>query len=89
MKDGFFKMEWLIELIQKQESERTDWIEQLKATEPQHRVKQAYISFIKFTSDDFDENIELSHSTEGTIVLDVLKDGRIGGIEFLKYVPHY
>jgi len=24
----------------------------------------------------------LEHPTEGTIVLDILKDGRIGGIEF-------
>jgi hypothetical protein len=36
----------------------------------------------------FDENIILEHETEGTIVLDVLKDGRIGGIEFVSQIPN-
>lgn len=32
----------------------------------------------------FKQNIMLASETEGTLVLDVLKDGRIGGVEFLK-----
>jgi hypothetical protein len=31
----------------------------------------------------FAENVVLHHPREGSLVLDVLKDGRIGGVEFL------
>jgi hypothetical protein len=34
----------------------------------------------------FDENIVLEHDKLGTIVIDFLKDKRIGGIEFVKFI---
>lgn len=94
-KDPTFKIEWIIKLIKEQELERTDLIEQLENSEIKEWFRQAYVRFESgFRPNQpnsewqFEENIELEHSTEGTIVLDILKDGRIGGIEFLKYIPH-
>ena len=91
-----FKIEWIIDLIKEQESERTDLIMQLENSETKEWFKQAYIHFVSGFKPNqpgskwqFEENIELEHPTEGTIVLDILKDGRIGGIEFLKYIRHY
>ncbi|SDI64100.1 hypothetical protein [Winogradskyella thalassocola] len=95
-KQETFKINWIIELIKEQEPERTDLIEQLENSEIKEWFRQAYIRFVSgFRSNQpnsewqFKENIELEHPTEGTIILDILKDGRIGGIEFLKYIPHY
>ncbi len=95
MKDEYFKIEWIIDLIKEQEPERIDLIEQLKNSEIKEWLKQAYVRFVNgFRPNQpnsewqFEENIELEHPTEGTIVLDILKDGRIGGIEFLNYIPH-
>ena len=34
----------------------------------------------------FDENVVLEHEEEGTIVLDVFKNGKIGGIELLSQI---
>lgn len=94
-KQETFKIEWIIELLKEQEPERTDLIEQLERNERREWFRQAYIRFVNAERPNqpnsewqFDENIELEHPTEGTIVLDILKDGRIGGIEFIKYIPH-
>ncbi len=90
-----FKIEWITELLKEQEPERKDLIEQIDKIERREWLRQAYVRFVSgFRPNQpnsewqFEENIELEHPTEGTIVLDILKDGRIGGIEFLKYIPH-
>ncbi|PHQ28095.1 hypothetical protein CJ305_16905 [Leeuwenhoekiella nanhaiensis] len=83
-------------MIKEREPERTDLIKQLENSEIKEWFKQAYVRFVsgfKPNQSDsewqFEECIELEHSSEGIIVLDILKDGRIGGIEFLNYIPHY
>ena len=88
-----FKIELIIELIKEQEPERTDLIEQLENSEIKEWFRQGYVRFVSgFRPNQpnsewqFEENIELEHSSEGTIILDILKDGRIGGIEFLNYI---
>ncbi|MCT8341243.1 hypothetical protein MG296_14345 [Flavobacteriaceae bacterium TK19130] len=90
-----FKVEWIIDLIKEQEPERTDLIEQLENLEIKEWFRQAYVRFVSGVRPNqpnsewqFQENIELEHPTEGSIILDILKDGRIGGIEFLKYISH-
>ncbi|MEP1490312.1 MAG: hypothetical protein ABJK28_17970 [Algibacter sp.] len=95
VKQAKFKIEWIIDLVNEQEPERTDLIEQLENSKIKEWYKQAYIRFVSgFRPNQpnsewqFEENIELEHPTEGTIVLDILKDGRIGGIEFLNYITH-
>ena len=90
MRDTYFEVEVIIELIRAQEPERVDLIEQLKNLERQRWVRQPYVGFVASywpnqpgSEWQFEENIVLEHETEGTIILDILKDGRIGGIEFL------
>ena len=64
-----------------QKSERKEWI------------RKPYIRFVTGERPNlpgsewqFEENVVLEHDTEGTIVLDILKDGRIGGIEFVSQI---
>lgn len=89
-KQSKFKIEWIIDLIKEQEPERTNLIEELEKSERKTWIRQPYIRFVSAERPNqpgsewqFDENIVLEHETEGTIVLDILKDGRIGGIEFV------
>ncbi len=94
MKEPYFDIEWIIELIKEQEPERLDLIQELKKLDIKKWIRQPYIYFVSTEKPNqpgsewqFDENIVLEHETEGTIVLDILKDGRIGGIEFLNQIP--
>ena len=88
-----FHIEQIIELIKEQEPDRLDLIEELEKSERKKWIRQPYIHFVSAErpnqSDSewqFEENIVLEHETEGTIVLDILKDGRIGGIEFVSQI---
>ncbi len=90
MAEPYFKIEWIIDLIKEQEPNRLDLIEQLKNSKRKEWIRQPYISFVSGKRPNlpgsewqFEENVVLEHYREGTIVLDVLKDGRIGGIEFV------
>lgn len=93
MKAPEFHIEQIIELIKEQEPERLDLIEQLEISEKKKWIRQPYIHFVSAERPNqlgsewqFEENIVLEHETEGTIVLDVLKDGRIGGVEFVSQI---
>jgi hypothetical protein len=94
MKDPYFHIAWIIELIQEQEPDRLNLIEQLEKVERKKWVRQPYVQFVSSyranqpgAEYQFEESIVLEHETEGTIVLDILKDGRIGGIEFVSQIP--
>ena len=83
----------LIELVKNQEPEREDVIFALINTIGGHWESKAYYKFVstknankKGAEWQFDENIILEHETLGTIVLDYLKDKRIGGIEFVNFI---
>jgi len=93
MIESYFKIDWIITLIKDQEPERTDLIEQLQKSERKEWIRQPYIRFVSGVRPNllgsewqFEKNIILEHDTEGTIVLDILKDGRIGGIEFISQI---
>ncbi|WP_258541692.1 hypothetical protein [Parvicella tangerina] len=93
MQESEFHIDQIIELIKEQESERLDLIEQLEKSDRKKWIRQPYIRFVSAERPNqpgsewqFDENIVLEHKTEGTIVLDILKDGRIGGIEFVSQI---
>jgi hypothetical protein len=93
MQEPYFDIEIIIELIKEQAPESLDLINQLKKSEKQKWIRQPYVRFVSAERPNqlgsewqFDDSIVLEHKTEGTIVLDVLKDGRIGGIEFVKYI---
>jgi len=93
MQDPYFHIEWIIDLLKEQYPERIDLIEDLNKQSIRGWVKQPYVYFISAERPNqpgspwqFDENIVLEHETEGTIVVDILKGGRVGGLEFLKHV---
>lgn len=95
MQETYFHIQRIIELIKEQEPERLDIIEQLKKSDRKKWIRQPYIRFVSAERPNqlgskwqFDENIVLEHTTEGTIVLDILKDGRIGGIEFVSQIRY-
>ena len=88
------EIEAIVELIRKQKPERLDLIDQLRKQMNGSIDLRPYVKFVnsykpnqKGSEWQFDENIILEHETEGTIVLDILKDGRIGGIEFISQIP--
>jgi len=89
-KSNYFKKKWLIDLLENQNPTQTNLITQLKEMKAKRWLKQPYIRFVnnenanqKGAEWQFEDNIVLEHKTEGTIVLDILKDGRIGGFELL------
>lgn len=88
-----FDPEWIIELARAQVSDRTDIIETLEQCRKGTWESRAYIHFVSQKNANqpnsewqFEENIVLEHPKKGTIVLDVLKDKKIGGIEFVSLI---
>ena len=78
---------WLVELARQQEP-RLVWA-LMKCTIAFVESK-AYIHFVHPASPNqpgsewqFDRNVSLHHPLDGHVVLDVLTDGRIGGLEFI------
>ena len=95
MKDSYFYLDTIIELLKEQEPDRMDLVNYLQKLDTRKWIRQPYVHFVSgFRPNQtgsewqFEENIVLEHETEGTIVLDVLKDGRIGGIEFLTQISN-
>jgi len=93
MRKPEFHIEQIIELIREQEPDRLDIIEELEKFEKKKWIRQPYIHFVSAERPNqpgsewqFDENIVLEDETEGTIVLDILKGSRIGGIEFVSQI---
>lgn len=91
-----FKIKWIIDLIRQQKPDRTDLIAALKKVNPTQWERQPYIYFVSASRPNepdsewqFQENVVLEHPVEGTIVLDILRDGRIGGIEFINQIPDH
>ena len=79
----------IIELVKLQEPNRQDIIIALTNSFGGQWKGKAYYSFVDSSNANqknaewqFDENIVLEHETLGTIVIDYLKDKRIGGIDF-------
>jgi len=81
---------WLIELAREQHPEEAWLPAALAACTRCRRESDAYIYFVnpdgpnKPGSDwQFDANLELQSPTEGWIVLDILANHRVGGVEFV------
>ncbi len=81
---------WLVELAKKTHPDKPRVAEALAQCTKCARENEKYIYFVIPARPNepgaewqFKENIILEHPTEGDIVLDVLRDGRVGGAEFL------
>ena len=84
---------WLVKLAIEQYPERTDVIKALESCSIDPDTRQAYICFVDASLPNkpgskwqFKENIILEHPAQGTIVLDVLKSGEIGGVEIIQNI---
>ena len=94
MKKSKIHIDTIIELARQQLPNRADIIDQLLKLEKKEFDIKTYVQFVnseklnqKGSEWQFAENIILEHESEGTIVLDILKDNRIGGIEFINQIP--
>lgn len=83
-------IEKIIGLVRQQEPDRQDLITALQNCTGGQWTSKGYYRFVESTNANqigaewqFDENIVLEQDNEGDIVLDFLKNGQIGGIEFI------
>tara|TARA_R110000850_G_scaffold108909_2_gene221439 strand:- start:1129 stop:1413 length:285 start_codon:yes stop_codon:yes gene_type:complete len=93
MKSSYLHIETIIELLKQQEPERTATINHLENQAPCKWLKRAYIPINSservnqpLSECQIEESIVLEHEEEGDIVLDILKDGRVAGIEMISYI---
>jgi hypothetical protein len=79
----------IIELVRQQEPERKDIIKSLQKCSGGKWTSSGYYQFVFASKNNkgpewkFNENIVLEHEFLGFIVLDVLKNGSIAGIEYI------
>ena len=85
-----YNPEWLVEIAKEQIPEEHKIIENLKQCVKCFKESKAYYYFVYSENPNepnsdwqFVENIILQSKENGEIVLDILKDKKIGGIEFL------
>lgn len=83
----------IIDLIKIKIQENSSLKNMLENAKNGHWETEAYYKFVDSTNANkpgaewqFKENIIFDHPELGTIVLDILKDERLGGIEFVKFV---
>lgn len=84
---------WIIALAQEQLPDETWLPAALARCTAAHRPTMAYVRFVSGANPNqpgsewqFERNLILEHPEHGEVVLDVLRDGRIGGIEMWKYM---
>jgi len=85
--------EWLARLAEQQEPDQPWLPDAIRKCTKYHSESDAYYHFVSADNPNqegsewqFDYNIILEDEKEGDIVLDVLKDKRIGGIEFISRI---
>ena len=85
-----YNQELLVTLMQEQLPDKTEIIEALKSCTRGVWQKKNYIYFVNPKNPDllgsewqFKENIIVEDEARGMILLDILKDGRVGGIQFV------
>ncbi len=79
-----FDPEWLVALIHAQEPNPVLEAEVAKCTRA-IKESDAYFHFVdpaEQTGYEFDHNVALLDREHGMVVLDVWRDGRVGGVEF-------
>ena len=89
----FINIGEIIELVRQQEPDRQDVIIALQNCKGGHWTSNGYYQFIESKNANqidskwqLDESIVLEQDDKGDIVLDLLKDGQIGGIEFIDLI---
>lgn len=85
MKSIYFDIALLIDLVQQQAPEYSGVVDQLATVSGKLWLRKAYIT-LDTSSDKINETLVLDHPSEGTIVIDLLADGKIKGIELLSLI---
>ena len=85
----YLNIKEIIELVEQQEPLRPDLIKALNECKGGRWRGNAYFQFVDSTNANqngaewqFGENIVIEHPEKGTIIIDFLKDKKIGGLEF-------
>ena len=92
IKNHLGRIEEIIDLVRQQEPLRQDIVKSLKKYSAGKWTSSGYYKFSapkngnKGSGWEFRENIVLEHEFLGLIVLDLLKNGRIAGIEFINLI---
>lgn len=91
--DCSFDPTWLVEVLQRECPEETAVIEAARRCTSFLIGKSWYVTFISSAQPNqpgaewqFDRSVVLEDTAYGEVVIDILKDGRIGGIELLDEV---
>ena len=86
-------IEQIIFLLKRQEPDRDDIVESLRKAKNGQWTSNGYYSFVNSKDANetdaewqFCENVVLEQENKGDIVLDILKDGQVGGIEFMDLI---
>ena len=86
-------IEKIIKYVEQQAPDRKDLVTALRNCKNGKWTSNGYYQFVDSKNANqigskwqFDENIVLEQENKGDIVLDVLKDGSIGGIEFIDLI---
>ena len=89
-------IEGIIKLVEQQEPDRGDLVIALQNCKNGQWTSNGYYQFVDSKNANqigskwqFDENIVLEQENKGDIVLDILKDGSIGGIEFIDLIDKW
>ena len=85
-----YSLDWIIKLVKQQAPERKDIIDALQRCENGQWDSKAYLRFVDSTNANLpgavwqiEESVVFVHEIDGDIVIDLLKGGIIGGIEFV------
>ncbi len=88
-----YNPQWIVDIAKKQIPDKPEIILALSKCIKAKIESRAYIYFVNRDNSNkpnsewqFEENIILEDKKNGTIILDVLKGNKIGGIEFLKHL---
>lgn len=83
--------QWLVELAREQHQEKKWLAEAFSKCTSAQIGGRAYVYFVDYSNPNmpgsdwqFDQNLTLDHPDHGEIIVDVLKENKIGGIELLK-----
>ncbi|MEJ2594292.1 MAG: hypothetical protein P8100_04020 [bacterium] len=94
MRNPYFDIQTVIDLVKEQEPERLDLVEQLERIDKKKMIRRPYISFNyegkhakKVDAWDIHESIALLDKNEGHIILDIHKNGKIAGLELTDQIP--
>jgi hypothetical protein len=94
MTEDYFDLGDLVELLKEQDPERHELAQNLASLKGRLEIRRAYIpigsteQLIGQTgSSPIVETVVLEHPSEGTLVLDILENGELHGIEMINQIP--